>query len=221
MRTLHAVTSSGLRENTLQSRDLRSVQKCAWPDALQLYKPLLCVSVPHWRMLPQTKLTAAVKWATKWSICAATLLCCAVYAAVLCCRHQWYQLGNKVVIDVYAKNLPKDAVAVQLSGSDNDKLHICIKAQPSSSTAPAAADEDYVLDLHLFDKVGSDASQPYWEAWFMLLCQGPCSSQSAAATAGWQRLCTLARAALCMRRLSALIDARSWGAKPCVMLLVS
>jgi hypothetical protein len=72
--------------------------------------------------------------------------------AVLCCRHQWYQLGNKVVIDVYAKNLPKDAVTVQLSGED-DKLNISIKAQPSS-TAAAAVEEDYVLDLHLSDKVG-------------------------------------------------------------------
>ncbi len=89
--------------------------------------------------------------------CAAVLLsyavaCCAL---CLCCRHQWYQLGNKVVIDVYAKNLPKDAVTVQLSGSDNDRLHISIKAQPSSST-DAAVEEDYVLDLHLFDKVRFD-----------------------------------------------------------------
>lgn len=57
---------------------------------------------------------------------------------------------------MYAKNLPKDAVAVQLTGAD--KLRICVKAQPSSSssagTAAAAADEeDYVLELDLFDKV--------------------------------------------------------------------
>jgi suppressor of G2 allele of SKP1 len=70
-------------------------------------------------------------------------------------RHQWYQLGNKVVIDVYAKNLPKDAVTVQLSGED-DKLNISIKAQPSS-TAAAAVEEDYVLDLHLSDKVSAEA----------------------------------------------------------------
>lgn len=77
-------------------------------------------------------------------------------------RHQWYQLGNKVVIDVYAKNLPEDAVAVQLTGTDNDKLHICIAAQqPSSSSGaqqpPAAADgEDYVLELDLFEKVSTE-----------------------------------------------------------------
>jgi hypothetical protein len=86
---------------------------------------------------------------------------------LLPCRHQWYQLGSKVVVDVYAKNLPKDAVAVQLEGSDNDKLRITIKAQPGSSSsggqqqppaaaAAAAGDEDYVLELDLFEKVAGE-----------------------------------------------------------------
>jgi hypothetical protein len=86
------------------------------------------------------------------------------------CRHQWYQLGNKVVVDVYAKNQPKDAVTVQLTGSSNDKLRICIAAQPSGSSGqqqqpPAAAaaaggeeeGEDYVLELDLFDAVLAEA----------------------------------------------------------------
>jgi hypothetical protein len=91
-----------------------------------------------------------------WSV-----LCC---AASLRCRHQWYQLGNKVVIDVYAKSLPKDAVSVELTGSDSDKLRICVKAQPSSSSssaggAAAADEEDYVLELDLFDKVSIGVDQ--------------------------------------------------------------
>jgi hypothetical protein len=83
------------------------------------------------------------------------------------CRHQWYQLGSKVVVDVYAKSLPKDAVTAQLEGSSSDKLRITIKAQPASSSSsggqqqqlPAAAaadDEDYVLELDLFEKVASE-----------------------------------------------------------------
>ncbi|KAF6262019.1 hypothetical protein COO60DRAFT_1699571 [Scenedesmus sp. NREL 46B-D3] len=48
--------------------------------------------------------------------------------------HQWYQIGSKVVIDVYAKNLPKDAVAVQLTGED-DKLKVTIAAQPAAAGA--------------------------------------------------------------------------------------
>lgn len=92
------------------------------------------------------------------------LLCC--LCVLLPCRHQWYQLGSKVVVDVYAKNLSKDAVAVQLEGSDNDKLRITIKAQPGSSSSsggqqqPAAAaaadEEDFVLELDLFEKVAGE-----------------------------------------------------------------
>lgn len=93
-------------------------------------------------------------------------------------RHQWYQIGNKVVIDVYAKNQPKDAVSVQLSGEDSH-LRITIAAQPGAAAAaggsssqvaaqqqdqPALQDqekqqhegEDYVLELELFSKVHPD-----------------------------------------------------------------
>jgi hypothetical protein len=66
------------------------------------------------------------------------------------------------VIDVYAKNLPKDAVALQLTGED-DKLKITIAAQPpaaagaSSSQAeqqqPGGDDEEFVLEFDLFSKV--------------------------------------------------------------------
>jgi hypothetical protein len=91
------------------------------------------------------------------------------------CRHQWYQIGSKVVIDVYAKNLPKDAVAVQLTGED-DKLKITIAAQPAAAGAgsssssqaeqqqqQAADDEDFVLEFDLFSKVvpGEDCAAAF------------------------------------------------------------
>jgi hypothetical protein len=67
------------------------------------------------------------------------------------------------VIDVYAKNLPKDAVALQLTGED-DKLKITIAAQPAAAAAgasssqaeqqqPGGDDEEFVLELDLFSKV--------------------------------------------------------------------
>jgi hypothetical protein len=70
-----------------------------------------------------------------------------------------------VVIDVYAKNQPKDAVSVQLSDS-NSKLCIVIAAQqqqqPTSSAVASeqpqqheAAEhpEDYTLELELYGQV--------------------------------------------------------------------
>jgi hypothetical protein len=67
------------------------------------------------------------------------------------------------VIDVYAKNLPKDAVTVQLTGED-DKLRITIAAQPAAAGASSSSqteqqqqqegdDEDFVLEFDLFSKV--------------------------------------------------------------------
>jgi hypothetical protein len=84
-----------------------------------------------------------------------------------------------VVVDVYAKNLPKDAVSVQLTGADSDQLRICVKAQPSSSSSSSAADaaaaaaaaaeeEDYVLELDLFGKVRQKVAP--WTAF----CRHPC-----------------------------------------------
>ena len=70
-------------------------------------------------------------------------------------RHQWYQIQNKVVVDVYAKNMPKERVDVKMEG--NARLLISIKADP----ATAAAEQDsnlpggveYQLNLDLYSPV--------------------------------------------------------------------
>lgn len=74
-------------------------------------------------------------------------------------RHQWYQLGPKVTIDIYAKNQQQDAVKADLT-NNNSQLKITITGG-SSSSAAAAGDQqqqqdDYVLDLDLFDAVQPD-----------------------------------------------------------------
>eukprot|EP00879_Flechtneria_rotunda_P009516 GHRR01009960.1.p1 GENE.GHRR01009960.1~~GHRR01009960.1.p1 ORF type:complete len:298 (+),score=146.14 GHRR01009960.1:507-1400(+) len=76
-------------------------------------------------------------------------------------RHQWYQIGNKVVVDVYAKNQPKDAVSVQLS-DDGTHLSINIAAPTAAAAAGASskgssqAAEDFVLEFTLFGKVSQN-----------------------------------------------------------------
>lgn len=71
------------------------------------------------------------------------------------CRHQWYQLGPKVTIDIYAKNQKQDAVTVELS-NDNSHLKVTIAAAAAGSngaTEQQQAEEDYVLELDLFGQV--------------------------------------------------------------------
>lgn len=73
------------------------------------------------------------------------------------CRHQWYQLGPKVTIDIYAKNQKQDAVTVELS-NDNSHLKVTIAAAAAAAGSNGAteqqqAEEDYVLELDLFGQV--------------------------------------------------------------------
>eukprot|EP00775_Hariotina_reticulata_P008293 gene8293-8479_t len=109
-------------------------------------------------------------------------------------KYQWYQLGSKVVIDVYAKNQPKDAVAVQLS-DDNSKLRIVIAAQqeqPLSSSAGASEQaqqheaaehpETYTLELELFGQVAPEVKVE------VLKTKVEITMQKAAATSSWRSL---------------------------------
>lgn len=54
-------------------------------------------------------------------------------------RHQWYQLGDKVVVDVYAKALAPDRFSAQFSDT---RLKLSVARAPASSSDDAAAGRD-------------------------------------------------------------------------------
>ena len=57
-------------------------------------------------------------------------------------RHQYYQLQNKVTVDVYAKNIAKEAVSCDFS-----ETHVTFTIRD------AAGEEEYKLDVELYGKV--------------------------------------------------------------------
>mmetsp|Transcript_5272 Transcript_5272/g.11551 ORF Transcript_5272/g.11551 Transcript_5272/m.11551 type:complete len:392 (+) Transcript_5272:110-1285(+) len=57
-------------------------------------------------------------------------------------RHQWYQLQNKVTVDVYAKNIAKEAVSCHF---EQQHLNFAIK--------DAEGGEEYKLDVDLYGKI--------------------------------------------------------------------
>uniref|UniRef100_A0A7S0S318 Uncharacterized protein n=1 Tax=Chlamydomonas leiostraca TaxID=1034604 RepID=A0A7S0S318_9CHLO len=66
-------------------------------------------------------------------------------------RHQWYQLQNKVTVDVYAKNLKKEQVEVSFG-----EQHLCIVIR-----AEGSGEEEYRLEADLYGKVDTGACR--WE----------------------------------------------------------
>ncbi|KAG1678263.1 hypothetical protein FOA52_013884 [Chlamydomonas sp. UWO 241] len=63
-------------------------------------------------------------------------------------RHQYYQLQNRVMVDVYAKNKRREDVIVEFTDS-----HLCITIADESG----AAEEEYKLDVDLYGKVDPTA----------------------------------------------------------------
>lgn len=59
-------------------------------------------------------------------------------------RHQYYQLQNRVTVDVYAKNRRREDVTVEFTDS-----HLCITIADESGVAA----EEYKLDVDLYGKV--------------------------------------------------------------------
>lgn len=57
-------------------------------------------------------------------------------------RHQWYQLQNRVTLDVYAKNLGKDQVRVSFKDS-----HLTLVINDASGQ------QEYEIDVELYGKV--------------------------------------------------------------------
>jgi hypothetical protein len=92
-------------------------------------------------------------------------------------RHQWYQIQNKVVVDVYAKNMPKERVDVKLDGSAH--LIISIKADPAAEQEPnLPGGVEFQMDLDLYAPVvesskwaegfgGKGGSGLTWLQWFL------------------------------------------------------
>ncbi len=62
-------------------------------------------------------------------------------------RHNWYQLQNKVTVDVYAKGVSKDQVSVTF---EPERLLVVI-----AGSGPE--EEEYRLDVQLYGKVQPDA----------------------------------------------------------------
>lgn len=58
-------------------------------------------------------------------------------------RHQWYQLQSKVSVDIYAKNLKKEQVAVSF-----EEQHL-----KAVITADGTGEEEFRMDVKLYGKV--------------------------------------------------------------------
>jgi CS domain len=78
-------------------------------------------------------------------------------------RHQWYQLGGKVVVDVFAKGQRPEDVRVDVTDDDDagSRLRIVIadteQQQEQQVAAGAGGGTDYVLELALHGRVLPDA----------------------------------------------------------------
>lgn len=60
-------------------------------------------------------------------------------------RHQYYQLQNKVTVDIYAKNIPRESVSCEFQET---RLLVTIR--------DSAGGEDYLLDVELYGKIRPD-----------------------------------------------------------------
>lgn len=68
---------------------------------------------------------------------------------ILLHRHQYYQLQNRVTVDVYAKNIAKEAVSCNFSDT-----HLTFTIRDIAS-----GEEEYKLDVELYGKVIPSASK--------------------------------------------------------------
>jgi suppressor of G2 allele of SKP1 len=70
---------------------------------------------------------------------------CAIPAPEAKYRHQFYQMQNKVTIDVYAKNIDKDRVSCNFTD--------CLLAFSIKASDPGSSEPEYTLDVDLYSKI--------------------------------------------------------------------